>query len=177
MQFARHFRAVAFWLVDHNELTARERDRYFWCGLPQAARTAIDRRLEVRDPDYSRSEAPDFHKAVTAGRFVFSDEAPDVNRMSNLILSDPRTACQPPPATLPSSRPYAMCQPSGVDNVHDRYGRDAPREVETRTPAPPVRTAQKPITDDVEDLIGLMPAAAQVWTAPRMPHQPHSSPF
>jgi hypothetical protein len=195
MQYARQFRAVAFWLVDNNELTVRERDRYFWYGLPQAARTAIDRRLEVRDPAYSRREAPDFHKAIEAGRFVFSDEALDVNRMGNHLLNHPNPVRQPPPAAPPLSRPHAAHQPLDFDGIHDRYGRDAPREVETRTVpfAPPAPTTQKPMTDDVEELvrkmysldvadvsyaccytrlIGLMPAAAQVWTAPRMPHQP-----
>jgi len=189
MQYARQFQAVAFWLVDNNKLTICEHDRYFWYGLPQAARTAIDWRLEVRDPAYSRHEAPDFHKAIKAGRFVFSDEALDVNQMGNHLLNHPNTVRQPLPTTLPISRPHAVHQPLDFEGTHDRYGRDALREVETRTVpfAPPAPTTQKPTTDDIEELvrkmysldvadvsymccytrlIGLMPAAAQVWTSP-----------
>jgi len=83
LQYYRQFRPIAHWLVTNGKITTRERDRYFWQGLPTATRRAIDRRLEVQDATYSRAEATDFEKVLKAGRFVFSDDAFDAD------LNDP----------------------------------------------------------------------------------------
>jgi hypothetical protein len=73
-------------LVTNGKITTRERDRYFWQGLPTATRRAIDRRLEVQDATYSHAEATDFEKVLKAGHFVFSDDMFDAD-LNNPIAS------------------------------------------------------------------------------------------
>ncbi|KAG2739863.1 hypothetical protein P692DRAFT_20787380, partial [Suillus brevipes Sb2] len=77
MQYYSQFRAVAVWLVTNNKISGRDRDKYFWQGLPVRARRQILQRLELKDPDFNRNEPAHFEKVVEAGRHVFSDEAFD----------------------------------------------------------------------------------------------------
>lgn len=78
MQYSREFRPIAVWLIKNGKLSTRERDMWFWHRLPTHARQAISRRLELQNPTtYSWDEPPDYEKTVTAGRFVFSDDAFD----------------------------------------------------------------------------------------------------
>lgn len=79
LHYYRQFRPVAVWLEANSKISARERDWYFWQGLPQSARRAIDRRLELKETNYTRNEATDFEKVLEAGRFVFSDDAFDAD--------------------------------------------------------------------------------------------------
>ncbi|KIK34346.1 hypothetical protein CY34DRAFT_26874 [Suillus luteus UH-Slu-Lm8-n1] len=41
VQYYRQFRPIAVWLVANSKISERERDRYFWQGLPQSVRLAI----------------------------------------------------------------------------------------------------------------------------------------
>jgi len=75
MEYYYDFLPIATWLVDNKKISETQRDQYFWEGLPVLAQTAIDRRLELKLPDYSRDEPPAFEKVLEAGRFVFSDSA------------------------------------------------------------------------------------------------------
>ncbi|KAF8889393.1 hypothetical protein BD779DRAFT_1469895 [Infundibulicybe gibba] len=76
-QYYRKFRPMAVWLIANNKLSEGERNRYFWYGLHPSTRRQIDRRLELKEPNYTRAEATDMEKVMAAGRFVFSDEAFD----------------------------------------------------------------------------------------------------
>ncbi|KAG0701248.1 hypothetical protein DFH29DRAFT_1000436 [Suillus ampliporus] len=49
LQYYRQFRPIAVWLVTNSKISIRERDRYFWQGLPHAARVAIGRQLELKE--------------------------------------------------------------------------------------------------------------------------------
>ncbi|KAF8872190.1 hypothetical protein BD779DRAFT_1477681 [Infundibulicybe gibba] len=76
-QYYRKFRPMAVWLIANNKLSEGERNRYFWYGLHPSTRRQIDRRLELKEPNYTRAEATDMEKVMAAGRFVFLDEAFD----------------------------------------------------------------------------------------------------
>jgi hypothetical protein len=41
VEYYRQFRPIAVWLVANSKMSERERDRYFWQGLPQSVRLAI----------------------------------------------------------------------------------------------------------------------------------------
>ncbi|KAG2752540.1 hypothetical protein P692DRAFT_20846673 [Suillus brevipes Sb2] len=75
LQYYRQFH----WLIANNKILTRECDRYFWQGLPPTTRGAIDRRLELINPTYSRMEATDFEEVLKAGRFIFSDDTFDAD--------------------------------------------------------------------------------------------------
>lgn len=107
-QYYMQFHPVAHWLVTNGKISTREQDRYFWQGLPMAARRAIDRRLELTDTNYSRTEATDFDEVLKAGQFVFSDDAFDTD-LNEPIASRIRTI---------------------------RESREPPRASRTRSPAP-----------------------------------------
>ncbi|GBE78908.1 hypothetical protein SCP_0201050 [Sparassis crispa] len=77
LTYYRLFCPISQWLVHNSHITDCERNSYFWQGLPRDTRRAIDRRLELTIPDFSRAAPPDVEKVVAAGRFVFSDEAFD----------------------------------------------------------------------------------------------------
>lgn len=114
LQYSQQFLPVTVLLVKMNRLTSRERDRWFWQGLPSPVRHAIARRLELQDPtNYSRNDPPDFDKAVSAGRFVLSDYALDgdydepIVPRSNLFKRTPVSLPrQQPPARMSRYLPY-----------------------------------------------------------------------
>ncbi|KAG3229866.1 hypothetical protein P692DRAFT_20704802, partial [Suillus brevipes Sb2] len=150
LQYYRQFRPVAHWLINNGKITPRERDRYFWQGLPPATRRAIDRRLEVQDPKaYSRTEATDFETVLKAGRFVFSDDAFDTD------LNDPiatRLRSIRDSRSTPSKTKSTTPQPWDSDDEDEDRKKDAKREVQTKrvtfTPQQPVKST----IDEVEEL-------------------------
>ncbi|KAG2093913.1 uncharacterized protein F5147DRAFT_537296, partial [Suillus discolor] len=77
LQYYQQFRPIAIWLIANSKISTCEHDRYFWQGLPHAVRLVINQRLQLKDPNYTRSEATDFEKVVEAGHFVLSDDAFD----------------------------------------------------------------------------------------------------
>jgi len=79
LQYYCQFRPIAVWLVANAKISVRERDRYFWQGLPQAARLAIAQRLQHTETNYTCNEATDFEKVMEAGQFILSDDAFDVD--------------------------------------------------------------------------------------------------
>jgi len=110
LQYYRQFSPIAIWLMKQGKLSGRERDMWFWEGLPVNARRAISRRLELQNPrTFSRSDPIDYDDVLEAGQFVFSDEAFDIDvynpvstRFKSLRPSAPHTAKTS--AHLPSSR-------------------------------------------------------------------------
>lgn len=173
LQYYRQFRPVAVWLEANAKISARERDQYFWQGLPHSARRAIGRRLE-------RKEA-DFEKVLEAGRFVLSEDAFDA------VLNEPinghlRSMHDTRGSKLKPSR-------TSWDSDEEEERKDARREVQTKravfTPPP---APLKSTLDKVEalaremhgldishvnyavcytQLVYLVPIAANVWAAPR----------
>jgi len=79
LQYYRQFSPISVWLMANSKISSRECDRYFLQGLPQSVRKAIDRRLELKEKNYTRNEAPDIEKALEAGQFVLSDDAYDAD--------------------------------------------------------------------------------------------------
>lgn len=47
MEYHREFYPVAFWLVSYDEISTRERDRYFWEGLPLSKYRAIHSWMKI----------------------------------------------------------------------------------------------------------------------------------
>jgi hypothetical protein len=189
LQYYRQFRPIAHWLVTNGKITTRERDRYFWQGLPTTTRRAIDRRLEVQDPTYSRAEATNFETVLKAGRFVFSDDAFDADLNDPIAsrlqtMRDSRT-----PNSIPAKVKRATPQ---WDSDDEDDKKDAKKEVHTKrvsfSPQPPVKSTMDEVEElarkmhglDIGDiaylgcytrLVCLAPAAAQAWTPPRARQQ------
>ncbi|KIK33155.1 hypothetical protein CY34DRAFT_100109, partial [Suillus luteus UH-Slu-Lm8-n1] len=145
LQYYRQFRPVAHWLVANSKISTRERDRYFWQGLPATTRRAIDRRLELKNPSYSRTEATDFEEVLKAGRFVFSDDAFDAD-LNEPIATRIRSIREGRTARTKASVPW--------DSDEEEERKDARKEVQTKRvafatpPTPPVKST----IDEVEDL-------------------------
>lgn len=174
VQCYRQFRPIAVWLVANSKTSERERDQYFWQGLPQSVRLAITRRLQHTETNYSRKEATNFEKVVEAGRFVLLDDAFDEPIAPHIKTI--RVACVP--KTRPSRQTW--------DSDEEDERKDVRREVETKrvvfTPSPPAPIkntinevevlARKMHSLDIGDvaysgcytrLVCLAPAAAQAW--------------
>src|SRR6267154_723938 len=150
MEYYYDFLPIATWLVDNKKISETQRDQYFWEGLPVSAQTTIDRRLELKLPDYSRDEPPAFEKVLEAGRFVFSDKAfhadnPLTARL-NAIRNEERSI------TNARAKRSSRVRDDSDDEDAQRT-RDAPREVQTKRVAftPPPAPA-KATTDEVEAL-------------------------
>ncbi|KAG2744841.1 hypothetical protein P692DRAFT_20674088, partial [Suillus brevipes Sb2] len=148
LQYYRQFRPIAVWLVTNGKISERDRDRYFWQGLPMAARRAIDRRLELKTADYNRNEPTNFEKVLEAGRFVFSDEAFDAE-FNDPIATRLKSIREGRQGASSASLPVDRRSPWDSDDEEGR--KDAPREVRTKT----VRfdqQKQKSTIDEVEEL-------------------------
>ncbi|KAG0691653.1 hypothetical protein DFH29DRAFT_883985 [Suillus ampliporus] len=187
LQYYRQFRPVAVWLVTNKKISAHERNRYFWQGLPQLARRDINRWLELKDPAYLRNEATNFEKVLEAGRFVLSDDAFDAD-LNDPITSRLKSIRDSRPV---SSKPKPSRQNWDSDDEEER--KSTPCEVQTKRVAfspqapvapPPARSAIDEVEDlarqmhglDIGDiaysgcytrLVCLAPAAAQAWAPPR----------
>ncbi|KAJ8579729.1 hypothetical protein M405DRAFT_870035 [Rhizopogon salebrosus TDB-379] len=173
IQYYRQFRAIAVWLVTNKKISERDRNKYFWQGLPVRARQQILQRLELKDPNFDRNESADFEKVLEAGRHVFSDEAFDAefNDPITLRIKSIRDRRVPTSATVNSHAPHEV----------------QTRTVRFRTPEPPVPSTHKSTLDEVDTLarqmhgldiadvtysscytrlVCLAPAAAQAWAPP-----------
>ncbi|KAG2737479.1 hypothetical protein P692DRAFT_20682729, partial [Suillus brevipes Sb2] len=152
LQYYRQFRPVAVWLVTNNKITARERDRYFWQGLPLPARKAIDRRLELKTVDYNRNEPTDFEEVLNAGHFVFSDEAFDAD-FNDPIATRLRTIRE---GRSPSNPGTASSKTKAThwDSDDEDEPRNTRREVQTKTVrfTPSTTAPQRSAMDEVEEL-------------------------
>ena len=195
MEYYYDFLPIATWFVDNKKISETLRDQYFWEGLPASVQTTIDRRLELKLPDYSRDEPPAFEKVLEAGRFVFADNVfnadnPLTTRLK-AIHNEERSA---------TNTWDKRCSSQTRDDSDDSEDeKDARQEVRTKT----VRfNAQPPnpksAMDEVEELarkmhgldirdvaysgcytrlVCLAPAAANTWPSPRACQQgpPHAS--
>jgi hypothetical protein len=182
MEYYHEFISVAYWLVRNDKISCRERDRYFWKGLPLSTRCAIDQWLIGRDADYNRDEVPDFEKVLKAGRSMFSFEKLsadlDDSIASRLYIMRESLSTNSPAPRNTVSREHVV-----TDDKDER--KDAPGEVRAGEVASQPSTS---ILDEVEDLARKMhnldisdaaysccytrlfclaPAAAQAWAPPR----------
>lgn len=187
IQYYKQFRPVALWLVANSKISARERDTYFWQGLPTSTRRAIDRRLELQDPNYSRTEPTDFEKVHQAGRFVFSDDAFDTD-LNEPIAARIRTIRES--RSLPHKGRAKVPIPI-EDSDDEEEKRDVRQEVQTKRVAFVTPPPAKSTIDEVEELARKMhgldigdiaysgcysrlayiaPTVAQVWPPPKALH-------
>ncbi|KXN87341.1 hypothetical protein AN958_08931 [Leucoagaricus sp. SymC.cos] len=73
--YYRKFWIIAADLVEANVINDKQRDEYFWKGIPCDLHYAIGDHLEAQDKNYESSEVPEMEKAVEAGRFVLRKAA------------------------------------------------------------------------------------------------------
>ncbi|KAF9236338.1 hypothetical protein BU15DRAFT_64067 [Melanogaster broomeanus] len=178
--YYREFRPIAVWLVTNEKISARERDQYFWQGLPLSVRRSIDRRLQLK-LDYSRDDPTDYEEVYEAGRFVLSHDAL-VKSMREVHGAHASAS----PNAAKAMRTRAVID-SDEEDEHDMRKNDNPRDIHTKmvTSKPTILTAAQcdeaeelarkmhtlDITEDAyaafyTRLACLAPAAAQAWAAP-----------
>ncbi|KIJ65376.1 hypothetical protein HYDPIDRAFT_167090 [Hydnomerulius pinastri MD-312] len=188
--YYRKFRPVAVWLVANKKISTHERDQYFWQGLPVSVRRSIDRRLELKNADYSRDEPTDYENVLEAGRFVLSDDAFDDDFDDPIAarLKSMRDGRGTGTSTsTPKSKGPRVVLDSDDEHEHESRKKDAPRDDHTKSVPLDQTALTKSQYDEVEELarkmhsldiadasysafytrlVCLAPAAAQAWLPP-----------
>jgi len=151
LQYYRQFCPVAVWLEANLKISAWERNRYFWQGLPQTVWCTINQCLKLKEANYTRNEATNFEKVLEAGHFIFSDDAFDTD------LNEPITSRLKSMLDTCGTRMKSTCW----DSEDEEEWKDAPWEVHTKwvtftpPPPPPAKTAMDEVKDLARKMHGL----------------------
>ncbi|KIJ39986.1 hypothetical protein M422DRAFT_174494, partial [Sphaerobolus stellatus SS14] len=73
--YHREFQAIAHYLVKESVISDEECSRYFWFGLHEATRQAIEQRLAVTHPLHDRTKPYSHVDIFAAGKYMFNINA------------------------------------------------------------------------------------------------------
>ena len=150
VEYSHKFHPIATWLVKNKKISEHEHDKLFWQGLPRHVQREITMQLRLDNPKgFDRSMHPNFEKVIHAGCKALGNNRFDAvfNDLVSLRIQATRNASTPTASNIRSTPLH------GYDNTN-RYHQvdDARQEVHTKTVRFDANSADKPSSNEIEDL-------------------------